>query len=141
MEFKNAGERWLIRLEKGEEIISSLLQFSKENNVFSASIMGIGATDRVSLSIFDSSLNRYIEKEYKGDYEISSLMGNISLFEGEPALHIHITLGDRENKALAGHLNYAYISGTCEIFVDQFSAPLERKLDKESGLKLLSLKD
>jgi len=141
MEFKNAGERWLIRLEKGEEIISSLLQFSKENNVFSASIMGIGATDRVSLSIFDPSLNKYIEKEYKGDYEISSLMGNISLFEGEPALHVHITLGDRENKALAGHLNYAYISGTCEIFVDQFSSHLERKLDKESGLKLLSLKD
>ncbi len=140
MEFKQFGNRWLIRLEKGEEIIKSILSFSEKNKVFSGSLIGIGATNKFSLSIYDPGLNEYIEKVYEGDYEITSLVGNISLYENKPTLHIHITLGDRNNVAIGGHLNYAFISGTCEIVVDEFSAQIERKLDKESRLKLLNLK-
>ena len=139
MEYKNFGQRWLIRMEKGEEIVSSLLSFSKKNNVLSATIMGIGATNKFSLSIFDTTLNKYIEKEYSGDYEITSLLGNIAIFEKEPVFHIHITLGDRENNAIGGHLNYAFVSGTCEIVIDEFSEKVERSLDQKSGLKLLNL--
>ena len=140
MEFKKSGNRWLIRLEKGEEITRSIISFSEKNRVFSASLIGIGATNKFSLSVFDTSLNKYIEKEYEGDYEITSLTGNISLYENKPSLHIHITLGDRNNVAIGGHLGYAFISGTCEIVVDEFSTHIERKFDKESGLKLLNLK-
>ncbi len=140
MEYKKFGNRWLIRLEKGEEIIKSIMSFSEKNRVLSASLIGIGATDKFSLSIYDTGLNEYIEKEYEGDYEITSLVGNISLYENRPALHIHITLGDRNNVAVGGHLNYAFISGTCEIVVDEFSAHIERKFDEKSGLKLLDLK-
>ena len=140
MEYKKFDRRWFIRLEKGEEIVNSLINFTEKNGVVSGTIMGIGATDNFSLSIFDTSINKYIEKKYNGDYEITSLLGNISLFEEKPVLHIHITLGDSENKAMGGHLKYAYISGTCEIVIDEFSAPVERKFDKNTGLRLLNLK-
>jgi predicted DNA-binding protein with PD1-like motif len=134
---KKIGNRWVLRLDKGDEIIESLTNFLKDNKIVSGYLTGIGATNDVKIGLFNTKDKRYITKTLKGDYEITSLMGNISLQNGEIKLHLHITIADEELKAYGGHLYFAKISAVCEIFIEEFPEILKRKEDIKTGLNLL----
>jgi len=41
--------------------------------------------------------------------EMTSLMGNISIMEGEPFPHLHVTLADANFQLLGGHLSESEI--------------------------------
>jgi len=134
---KKIGNRWVLRLDKGDEIIESLTNFLKDNKIVSGYLTGIGATNDVKIGLFNTKDKRYITKTLKGDYEITSLMGNISLQNGEIKLHLHITIADEELKASGGHLYFAKINAVCEIFIEEFPEILKRKEDIKTGLNLL----
>ncbi len=142
MEYKKVSDsKWIIRISKGEEIIDKLMEFVKEKEIKGGAISGIGAVDRVEIWIYDTKMKDYIKREYRGDFEIASLTGNISVFEENPVLHLHVVLGDKDNKALAGHLGYGIVSGTCEIILEKFNTPLKRAYFEKDNLKLLNLKE
>ena len=42
-------------------------------------------------------------------------------------------------KAFGGHLVESKVSATVEVFLEAFKNPLEKKIDKETGLKLFDL--
>ena len=67
--------------------------------------------------------------------EITSLNGTIT----ESAIHIHATLADKNFQTVGGHLKEAIVGGTCEIYLEQIKATLERKADAETGLNLIDL--
>ena len=70
-------------------------------------------------------------------YEVGSFMGNITQKDGEPYLHMHITIGDPEkNEVHSGHLNKAVIGATSEIFVTVFDEKIGRKLDEKTGINI-----
>ncbi len=142
MEYKKVSDsKWIIRVSKGEEIISKVLEFIKEKEIRGGAVSGIGAVNRVEIWVYDTKKKDYIKREYRGDFEIASLLGNISVFENKPVLHIHVVLGDKDNRALAGHLGYGVVSGTCEIVLEEFNTPLKRTYFEKSNLKLLNLKE
>ena len=140
MHSKKLKDGYIVRIKKGEEIIGELTRFCSENNIKSGSIAGIGATDNVSLGYFDLDKKEYIEKKFSGkNFEIISMNGNISLVDGKPFAHIHITLGDSDYSVFGGHLNSAVVSVTGEITLTLSDGVLERKPDEHSGLNLLNL--
>jgi len=140
MKFKKINDGYVVRIEKGEEIIQTLTDFCEQNNVKSGSIAGIGGTDDVSVSYYDQEKKEYIPKRYGGkNYEIISLNGNISLKEGKPFAHIHITLGDSDYSVFGGHLESAVISVNCEMVISMANDKVERKFDKDLQLNLLDL--
>ena len=55
---------------------------------------GIGAVGEVTLGVFNREKFQYESKEYKGDFEIASCMGNISTMNGNTYLHIHMAVGN-----------------------------------------------
>ena len=64
-------------------------------------------------------------------------MGNITQKDGEPYLHMHITIGDPEkNEVHSGHLNKAVIGATSEIFVTVFDKKIGRQLDEKTGINI-----
>ncbi len=139
MKGKKFGNDWVIRLDKGDEILASLKKFAKENNVYGGFLSGIGAADEIEIGLFDTKEKKYITQKFKGDFEIINLSGNISYQEDDIRLHIHITIADKKQKAYGGHLYYAKISAVCEIFLQQISKNLLRKKDKDSGLYILDI--
>lgn len=136
MEFKKFDSKYVIRLEKGEEIVESIKKLCEKEDIKLGTISGIGATNRAVIGLFETNTKEYHSKELTGDMEITSLVGNISQMDGEVYLHIHINLANEENKVFGGHLTSAIISATGEIVIDVIEGVVDRKFDEEVGLNL-----
>jgi len=79
----------------------------------------------------------YDKKVFKDEMELISLHGNLSLVDGKPFVHIHVSLGDSEFKVWGGHLFNAKVAVTCEIFFRPFKANVYREFNPDIGLKHL----
>ncbi len=139
MKVKNIGTKYVVRLDKGEEVIESLKEICKENNIKLASISGIGASNKVTLGLFNTSEKKYYSKDLEGVFEITSLIGNISTMNDEVYLHLHCNVSDSDLTVYGGHLNYCRISATCELIIDAIDSTVDRYFDEEIGLNLFKL--
>ncbi len=136
MEFKRFGHKYVVRLEKGEEVVESIKTLCQEEGIKLGIISGIGAANKAVIGLFETSTKEYHSKELTGDMEITSLVGNISQMGGEVYLHIHINLADEKNNVFGGHLTSAVISATGEIFIDVVEGAVDRQFSEEIGLNL-----
>lgn len=140
MEILKAKDKYIIRIDKGEEVIQCMKKFIEEENVRAGSITGIGAADLIETGLYNTMKRAYDSKIFEGDFEITNFSGNITTMNGEHYLHMHITFADEDLRAHGGHLNNAIISGACEIVVDVIDATIERKLDEDVKLNILKFK-
>ena len=137
MEYQKQGATFFIRLEKGEEVVESLLELCKKESIPAGTVSGIGATDEVTVGLFDTGKKTYFSHTYTGDMEITSLLGNISRKDGEEYLHLHVTVADGTNRVMGGHLSRCVVSVTAEIVVTSFPMETNRILDEENGINLI----
>ncbi|MEA2020874.1 MAG: PPC domain-containing DNA-binding protein [Candidatus Caldatribacteriota bacterium] len=137
MKFKKFGNKWVVRIDKGEEIVLTLTKICKDNKIKLGSISGIGAVSKATVGLFETKSKEFHTKELSGDYEITNLSGNISTMNKEVYLHLHITLADENQGTYGGHLSSAIISGTGEIIVEEIEGEIERGFNKKVGLNLL----
>jgi len=140
MNYKRFDNKVVVRIDKGEEIVDALKTICKKLDIKLGSIVGIGATDKVTLGPLNTKTKKYQSKEFTGDHEIAPLVGNITLMNGEVYLHLHVTICNVEHKALGGHLTSAVISATFEGFIDIIEGQVTREYNDDVGLNLLSLK-
>ncbi|MBQ9979618.1 MAG: DNA-binding protein [Oscillospiraceae bacterium] len=128
----------VVRLEVGEELLAALTEVCRKEEVQLASISGIGATDDVTVGVFDTATKQYFNRRFTGFFEICSLAGNASRKDGECYLHIHMVFANVETgQCVGGHLNHARISATAEIFLHLLDTPTDRKFSEEIGINLL----
>lgn len=137
-EFRKLDNTYVVRLNKGAEIISAIKDFCTSNNVKVGTIQGIGAINSVTFGFFNPETKQYNEKVFEGPREITSLIGNISTKNGETYLHLHITASGEDYNTIGGHLINATISLTGEIFITPINGTVEREFCKKTGLNLLS---
>jgi predicted DNA-binding protein with PD1-like motif len=130
---------YLLRFEKGEELVEQLTKFVDNKNVQAGWLTGLGGVLNVRLGYYHLKRKKYVFRHVKDVVELVSLVGNIASYEGEPALHLHGVVSDRNNKAHGGHIKELIVGGTLEIKLDTIDATLDRKLDDEIGLPLLDL--
>lgn len=137
MKSKKFDNKYLVRIDKGEEIVETLKEFCEKENIKLGTITGIGATNRVKVGLFAPKEKEYHASELEDNFEITSLCGNITTMNGETYLHLHINLCDSNHKCFGGHLNYAYVSATFEGIIELIEGEVDRHLDNEVGLNLL----
>lgn len=138
MEYKQNNNYYVIRMDPGEELVSTLKNFCKKQDIKLGKISGLGAINQVSLGLFDTENKKYLSEELKGAFEITSLIGTVSTMDGNPYLHLHITVSDHKFNVRGGHLNAAVISATGEIVVEKIPGEVDRKFSDEIGLNLFS---
>lgn len=138
MEYKVENNVAIVRLQKGEEIISSLLVLIEELSIKSGRVSGIGATNNITIGVFDASTKEYHQKNIKEDMEILSISGNLSRINGTPYVHIHGAFASINN-VYGGHVNESYVSATAELVLDIFDVVVEREFNEEIGLNLIKL--
>ena len=129
-----------IRLEKGEEVVSSIEKACAEQEIRTGLVFGIGALSECTL--FASNSAQRLEpnaKELKGPIELASALGNITLKEGKPYLHMHVSLGLADHSALAGHLKRGIISLTGEFFILECTTRLSRKREESLGMDIIDI--
>ncbi len=139
MKAKKVGNKIIVRIDKGEEIVESLLKICKKYTVTLGYIVGIGATNEVKIGLFDVDTKTYHSEKFVGNYEIAPLIGNITMMNDEPYLHVHINVCDASHHSFGGHLNEAVVSATFEGIIDLIDDEITRVFDKETGLNLLKL--
>lgn len=139
MVFTKVDDGYLVRLEKGELIVSTLTQFCMDKKIESGVVSGIGGAKWAELAFYDLAQRAYEYERHDELFEITNLSGNISLVSDKPFPHLHVTLGDSNNHAYGGHLKEAETSATCEVYIRTFSKPIERNHNEAVGLKLLDI--
>jgi predicted DNA-binding protein with PD1-like motif len=139
MEYKQFGNKVVVRIDKGEEIVDALKTICKKLDIKLGSIVGIGATDKVTIGLLNTKTKKYQEKEFTGDHEIAPLVGNITILNGEVYLHLHVTICNVEHKAVGGHLTSAVVSAMFEGIIDIIDGQVTREYNDEVGLNLLKL--
>jgi hypothetical protein len=137
MQAKKFGEKYLLRIDRGEEIVETLKKFCQEQQIKLGIITGLGATNDAEIGLYDIKTKNYYEKKMRGNFEIASLYGNITTMQGETYLHLHANLGDENQHSFSGHLTKAVVSATFEGVIALIDGEVDREKDPKTGLNLL----
>jgi predicted DNA-binding protein with PD1-like motif len=133
-----AGERsFALVFETGDEPMSLLERFARENNVTAARFTAIGAFREVVVGYFDWENKEYLRIPIREQVEVLSLVGDIAIADRGPKIHAHVVLGKRDGSAHGGHLLEAKVRPTLEVVLTESPAVLVRKHDASSGLALI----
>ena len=130
MKYKRFGSRMVLRIDRGEEVLTQLRRAAEQEGIRLAAVSGLGA-------VGDFTVGVYHAHRFQGDFEIVSLVGTITTKDGEFYAHLHMSAGDTEGRVLGGHLNEAVISATCELVLEIMDGTVERRFDPETGLNLM----
>jgi uncharacterized protein len=140
MKVKRTETGFLIVLDVGDEIVESLKRIALSERIGLASIQGIGAVREAVVGCLDPDQKQYIKRQLGSESrELLSLLGNMALLEGEPFVHAHVVLSDREMRTFGGHLFEATTSATVEIFMRVFEGEASRQFDPDCGANLLTI--
>ena len=83
MEYRVYGNDVVLRIQKGEEILTCLKEVCEKEHITLGSVTGLGAVGEVTLGVFNRENFAYEKQTYTGDMEIASCVGNISNMEGK----------------------------------------------------------
>ena len=139
MEYKVEEGKIIVRLDRGEEVVSSLLKIIKNENLHGGFVSAIGAADLIEVGLYELEKQQYKSKRFEGDFEIISCLGNVSRKDGEPYLHLHMSFGDKDFNVYGGHLSYCRISGTFECVIGLTQSTIERMKDSKTGLNIFKI--
>ncbi len=139
MRYRKVENGYFLQLLKGEEVVSSIVQFATKENIRSGVFFGLGAINNFELGYYDLKMRKYEKEKFEEDMEVGNITGNVASLDGKPFVHAHATVSGKDLKAYTGHLFSAEVALTLEMFVFTSSAAIERKMDAEIGLNLLDL--
>ena len=125
------------RLPHGGDLLEELTKICKDRNIQSGRVEAIGAVKKACIGYYDQKKREYQFNTLNQALEILKLCGNISLKDGEPMVHAHLTLADEKGQAFGGHLAPGTIIFACECLIEAFdSQAFNRVYDEETGLPL-----
>jgi len=124
------------RFEENEELVSKLTEFLEQENIQTGIFSIVGAVKASKIAYFDQKEKKYLEMPMDEPGEILHCTGNISLKDGKPFPHCHITLGAKDGSAYGGHLIGAKVF-VAEVYIKKFDKVVERIVDSNTGLSLL----
>jgi predicted DNA-binding protein with PD1-like motif len=139
MRVLTTGDRYLLRLERGEEVLDALKAFAERERSPVGTLTGLGAVDTAIVGFYDFTERVYRPQKHSGRIEVLSLTGNISWKDDEPVVHIHMSAANEIQGAFGGHLMEARVAATMEVSIVPTRETITRAQDDEIGLPLLDL--
>jgi len=124
-------------LKAGARIPDDILAIVKREEVATARVEAIGGVEELRLAYFNRDAKRYEEHDFKEFLEVTGILGNITMKDGKPFLHIHGTFGRRDLSALAGHVITAKVFPLLEVVITPTKNRALRRFDDELGLNVI----
>ena len=133
-------ELYMGKLSYGADLLQELTDICQNEQIQLGRVRAIGAVHRVRLAYYDQTTHEYQFFVIDQPLEITDLTGNVSLKDGAPFVHAHITLADKQGRTYGGHLAPGTEVFACEVILETFDGPVfERALDQQTGLPLWAL--
>ena len=122
---------------EGDEAFAGLLAFAEKYQVKSGHFTAIGGLNRATLAWFDPQRKMFKKISINGQVEVTSMIGDIALYQGKPVVHTHMVVGTSDGTTRGGHVLNAYVSPTLEVMVTVDPSAMQKRLDPDTGLILI----
>jgi uncharacterized protein len=126
MQYLEAGTSYILRIDKGEDVVKAITEFCAKEGIVNAYFTGIGAVDVLKCGYYNLEEKKYYFKDYDEPLEVVSLTGNVML-------------KDNENRAFGGHIVEMRVHVVLEVMLTPLQSNIERVLDDCIGLALLKM--
>lgn len=136
MQYRQFGQTYMLRIDYGEEIVESLKQLCAREGIRLAQVNAIGATDHAVVGVYDLKEQRYHQEELDGFMEITDLSGSVTAMDGQPYIHLHVTMADQQHVLHGGHVVTLRVGATCEMFVRVLEGAVTREKNEALGINL-----
>lgn len=125
------------KLRHGCDLLGELNALCAEKGLKLGRVEAIGAVRKACVSFYDQGTKSYRHQSFDAPMEILGLIGNISLKDGKPFVHAHVTLADESGRCIGGHLAPGTEVFACEFIIEAFEGPdFSRDRDDVTGLPL-----
>lgn len=139
IEINQTPKQYMIKIYAGTEVIGVLADFVRKNKIGSGSLIGLGAVRDATMGWFHSDTKKYTKITFPEELEFVGATGTIAWLGGDPSIHMHVVLGDKEGKTYAGHFFSGVVAVTVEFIITASPVRVERKQDQRFGLNLLDI--
>ncbi|MFZ0831214.1 MAG: PPC domain-containing DNA-binding protein [Thermoplasmata archaeon] len=138
MQAVSEGNRWMLRLEQGQDLFATLSDIAREHNIRAAAVVsGIGMLKDVGIGYWNGS--EYVRKDLAEPHELVGLHGSIAEADG-PSIHLHAALAAPGHELVGGHLMRGTVWVLNEILLETFPGRVfGRPIDETLGLRKLDL--
>jgi predicted DNA-binding protein with PD1-like motif len=123
---------------EGDEAFSGLTEFARKYNITGGHFTAIGAIDHGTLAWFDRDRKMYKKIPVSHQAEVVSMVGDIGVYNGKPAVHTHMVVAFADGTTLGGHILDAYVVPTLEVMVTVDPTPMYKTFDPETDLSLFN---
>ena len=137
MDYRRMNDIYYVRIDKGEEIITELLQICGREGIQSAVFTGIGGCSHAEIQTFIPQKGTFETEILDGMLELINITGNIITDDDQLFHHTHAVFSykkESEHKIAAGHMKALTALYTAEIELRPvIGGVIKRKHDPETG--------
>ncbi|MBR2238486.1 MAG: DUF296 domain-containing protein [Prevotella sp.] len=159
MDYRKIGDNYYVRMDRGDEIISNLLEICEKESIPSAVFSGIGGCQSAELQVFIPETGSFETERLEGMLELVSLNGNVVRDDnGQLFHHTHALFSfkegnrdidnivggyqDGQHGMAGGHLKATTVLYTSEIELrPTVGEAIGRKFDPETSTGFWEFKD
>lgn len=134
----STGRKFMGRLAQGDDLLLALEKLARAHGLKLGEVRALGSVSKARLGYYDQAAQKFEFFELDRPLEILALVGNLSLKDDQPLVHAHLTLADKDGRALGGHLAEGTIVFACEFVIQEYQSaePMVRQFDAKTGLSL-----
>jgi hypothetical protein len=127
----------MARLSHESDLLEELTRMVTMLDIKAGTMQVIGAVSKLVLGYYHQDRREYETLDLPGHWEIASGLGNISIRDGAPFVHVHIVASGADGRAVGGHLVAGSIVFAAEAYVRALDGePPVRIPDESTGLAL-----
>ena len=146
MEYRKYSNAIYIRGDRGDEIVSLILDVCEKENIASATFSAIGGCGEAEIQTFIPEERAYETRRIEGMLELASMNGSVSRLEnGSYAQHTHAVFAYKEHgehKTAGGHIKSATVLITAEIEIRPVEGgAIGRRRDAATGAAIWDFSD
>lgn len=129
------GKAAFVRLARGSDLLASLNEAAARLGIEAGTLQIVGAVEELAVAYYRQDTKEYERHVYPEPHEISGGVGNVSLKDGKPFVHVHVTGSGADGRGVAGHL----VDGTRVFLIEAYFRRLDgpapvREFEEDLGL-------
>jgi len=131
------GNAAFVRLDRGTDMLQGLNEAAAKLGVEAGTVQAIGAVTELVIGYFDQDRKEYRTTALPSSFEIGSGVGNVSLKDGKPFVHLHVVATGPDGAAVGGHLMEGTKIYVIEAYFRQLGGePPVRERSEDIGLAI-----
>ena len=127
MKYARLEKNIAVMVEQDGNIHDALETICAAEQVAAGTVSGFGGVNYLKLGIWNNAEAHYDYFETSAaNMELTSLQGNITMLNGKPMAHIHVTAADDTFRVFGGHLVQGTVQNLMELFIQAIPGEVHR---------------